>query len=191
MVKKKTAKLTLIVSGVALFLLAYISMLCSINAKYPQNKRILHRYGESFSYQGAEVKITNAEFLEKDKIIHNKEIMTALDNPDKSSSEDIKMALVSVDLFNPGKQTIKIDLTAFHLESNDFSLQFYYPLMIYYNHCGMYAELNSGQHVILKLPVPLFKEYFVDSNWDNIKNREYYLVSSLYPEKNMAEITFR
>jgi len=91
---------------------------------------------------------------------------------------------------NPGKQALNIDLTAFHLETGAFSLQFYLPLMKFFNETGMYITLGAGEEKEFKMPVPIVSINFLDYDFNKIENRDYFLVYSLYPEKNMVSIKF-
>lgn len=173
------------------FVLVYFVMFFNINNLYPQNKRIIYEFGKTFVVQNAEFTIIDSELLKKDDIEKDAELVELLENHSGYLSEkDLNLALVEMVIKNPTNETIYLDLTAFHFESGAFSLQFYYPLMIYYNDCGMYIELSEEEEKTLKIPIPISAGQFLNYNIEDIKNRNYYFVCSLYPEKIMAEVEF-
>ena len=52
------------------------------------------------------------------------------ENSDYLKSEDLNLGLIKIIISNTTDDEITVDLTAFHIESGAFSLQFYY-LFIY------------------------------------------------------------
>jgi len=189
--KVKRIRIIVILFAVIAFMAAYIFMFCSVNAAFPQNKRVIYSFGETFTAQGAEFKITNAVLLSKSEIEKDKELTGILErNSGFSSVPDLNLALIDITAVNPGQEELDIDLTSFHLESGAFSLQFYYPLVLYFNDGGMYISLSKYEEKKLKMPVPVAGVHFLDYNYKKVKNRDYFLVYSLYPEKKMAAIKF-
>ena len=75
------------------------------------------------------------------------------ENSDYLKSEDLNLGLIKIIISNTTDDEITVDLTAFHIESGAFSLQFYYPLVMYYNDCGMYIKVNKKHllHLFLSL----------------------------------------
>lgn len=61
---------------------------------------------------------------------------------------------------------------------------------MYYNDCGMYIKLSKGEQKRLLHSVPISSEQFLNYDSTDIRNRTYYLVSSLYPQKIMSEVKF-
>ncbi len=178
-----------VVITVTIAVCIYIAMVCHVNATYPQNKKTIASLGQALDFQGAQLSVSGAELLDGDSFVNNEEIANALNlDVSRRNPDNHKLVILNAVVSNPGNTTIMLDLTCCHLESNDFSLQLYFPLMLYYNDCGMYVELTAGEQKSLKLPVPLEPEYFTTSAWPNVKNRDYFLVYSLYPEKKMVEI---
>ncbi len=112
------------------------------------------------------------------------------ENSDYLKSEDLNLGLIKIIISNTTDDEITVDLTAFHIESGAFSLQFYYPLVMYYNDCGMYIKLSKGEQKTFIAPVPISSEQFLNYDSTDIRNRTYYLVSSLYPQKIMSEVKF-
>lgn len=102
----------------------------------------------------------------------------------------MNLGLIKIIISNTTDDEITVDLTAFHIESGAFSLQFYYPLVMYYNDCGMYIKLSKGEQKTFIAPVPISSEQFLNYDSTDIRNRTYYLVSSLYPQKIMSEVKF-
>lgn len=178
-------KKTFIIIIICCFVGLFSVMFYSVNSRFPQGKQVIHKKDSAFLYQNIEFKVTGFSFLNGKDIKNNKELMKAFNEP---STSDFKLLLTDVNLHNPTNKDVKVDLTAFHVESNDFSLQLYFPAMIYYNNCGMYVDLKSGERKTLKLPVPLSRSYFTSKAYKTVENRNYYLVYSLYPSKNMIKI---
>ena len=74
------------------------------------------------------------------------------ENSDYLKSEYLTLGLIKIIISNTTDDEITVDLTAFHIESGAFSLQFYYPLVMYYNDCGMYIKLSKGEQKTLLHP---------------------------------------
>lgn len=191
MYKKSKAKMIVALVLTVCFVLTYFIMFFHVNNLYPQNKRMVYKVGNSFVAQNAEFTVKSAEFLERADIDKNSDLVETLKNSsDYLSEQELNLAIVEMIVKNPTNEKITLDLTAFHLESGAFSLQFYYPLMQYYNECGMYVELDGSEEKIIKAPIPITGNHFLNYDINNIKNRDYYIVCSLYTEKIMAEVKF-
>ena len=54
----------------------------------------------------------------------------------------------------------------------------------------MYITLPKGEQKTFIAPVPISSEQFLNYDSTDIRNRTYYLVSSLYPQKIMSEVKF-
>lgn len=189
--KVKKVKIIIALLLVISLVFTYFIMYYNVNALYPQNKKTIYKHGERFVTQNAEVTITDSALLKKDDIESDKELLAYLkDNTDYLSEADLNLALTQIVIKNLTKEPIIVDLTAFHFESGSFSSQFYYPLMIYYNDCGMYIELDEDEEKVLTVPIVISSGMFLNYSVENIENRSYYLVCSLYPEKIMAEVKF-
>lgn len=189
--KISKVKLTVVLILVISLILTYFIMFFYINNLYPQSERIIYEFGKTFVVQNAEFTITDADLLKKDDIEKDAGMVEILeDNSGYLSEKDLNLVLVDMFIKNPTKETIYLDLTAFHFESGAFSLQFYFPLMIYYNDCGMYIELNGEEEKNIKVPIPISASQFLNYNIENIQDRNYYFVCSLYPKKIMAEVKF-
>lgn len=189
----KTSKIKIIVALILAcsILVIYFIMFCNINSIYPQNKRTVYEYGDTFVTQNAEFTITNSDWLYKEDIEKDAELVEVLDpNAGYLTEEDLNLALMEMVVKNPTNETIQVDLTAFHFESEAYSMQFYYPLMLYYNDCGMYIELAQGEEKTITVPCPVAPSSFLYYNLEELKSRDYYFVCSLYPEKIMAEVKF-
>ena len=106
------------------------------------------------------------------------------ENSDYLKSEDLNLGLIKIIISNTTDDEITVDLTAFHIESGAFSLQFYYPLVMYYNDCGMYIKLSKGEQKTFIAPVPISSEQFLNYDSTDIRNRTYYLVSIFISSKN-------
>lgn len=189
----KISKVKMVIASILVvgLVLTYFIMFFNINSLYPQNKRTVYEFGKTFVAQNAEFTIIGSDLLKKDDIVKDAQLTELLENNSGYLSEkDLNLALVDMVIKNPTKETIYLDLTAFHFESGAFSLQFYYPLMIYYNDCGMYIELSEEEEKTLRIPIPISAGQFLNYDIEDIKNRNYYFVCSLYPEKIMAEVKF-
>jgi len=189
--KLKKVKIIVAVLLIICLFFSYGIMYYNVNTLYPQNSKTIYDFGETFVTQNAEVTITDSILLKKENIESDAELLVFLkDNTDYLLETELNLALVQVVINNPTKEAIIVDLTAFHLESGSFSSQFYYPLMKYYNDCGMYIELEEGEEKELTVPIPISSVLFLNYSIEKIENRSYYLVCTLYPEKIMAEVKF-
>lgn len=181
---KKRIIIFLAIALVGTFIFGFFT----VNSKFPASKKTIHPYGQPFTYQNAKLQIKGKEILDYNQFSNNDDLLRILNIDSKSQNSDTtKIILITVEFCNPTAKTLKLDLTAFHLESGSFSLQFDYPLMLHYNHCGMNLKLNGNEKKTLSMPVPLTKINFSESEWLTINNRKFSVVYSLYPEKNIAE----
>lgn len=174
------------------FIIVLIGAFCvgfyTVNAKFPQSKKIIHPFGQRMSYQDMEFEVKGTEILDYDQFSGNKDLIRALQgpNPEGEDVRNTKIVLVTVDFYNPTDQPQKLDLTSFWFEAGNFSSQTDDPLTLYYNPSGLI--LNKKERKIIKLPVPLKTVFFSRSEWKTVKDRKFSLVYTLYPEKNIAEI---
>lgn len=190
-IMKKKSKIILL-SLVILICGCYILMFCKTNSTYPQNEKIVYDYGESFVVQNAEITIDDAFILKKEEIKEDEELTKLLkESSGYLEEEDLSLALFKLNFKNTLKEDIVVDMTMFHLESGSFSLQFYYPLLFYYNNSGIYVELEAKEEKSIIAPVPIAAGNFLNYNAESILNRDYFLVCSLYPKKIMAKVDFR
>lgn len=193
MMNKTTKKIFAYTAAALIVLLAavYGWMFHSVNAAYPQNQRVTYQYGKTFSAQGADFQVTGAKLLPKSEILKDRGLVDVLKkNGGYVDETDLNLAIIDLKISNKSSEKIRIDLTSFHLESGAFSLQLDYPLAMYLNQCGMYPELNGKEVKNIKAAVPIEPDFFTDYSFEKVKSRTYYLVYTLYPKKQMAEIRF-
>lgn len=189
--KNKKAKIIISTALVISLIIAYSFMYSNINSLYPQNEKVIYNQNEIFEIQGANARIISSKFINKDEILNDKVLTEALNsNSDYMNEDDFYLALIDMELENVTNNPVTVDLTAFHLESGSFSLQGYYPLMLYYNEYGMYVELKNQETKKLKFVVPISPSQFNNQYSNSILNKEYFLVYSLYPQKLMVSCNF-
>lgn len=181
-------KLFIILACISVFLIAYIFMFVSVNSKFPQNTKEIYQIGQEFEYQNMKMKINDANFIEAEALQKDKGFLDLVNKYYENQSDNIKFVILDMVIKNTSDKDSSISLIPFHLESNDFSLQADLPFVMYLNECGMQLDLKKDEIKSLKLPVPLSKNFFKESKWNNVKNRDYYLVYSLYPVKKMIKI---
>lgn len=181
-------KLFIILACISVFLITYIFMFVSVNSKFPQNTKEIYQMGQEFEYQNTKIKINNAKFIEGEDLQKDKGLLDLVNKYYEKQNDNIKLIVLDMEIKNIADKDNSISLIPFHLESNDFSLQADLPFVMYLNECGMQLDLKKGESKILKFPVPLSKNFFRKSKWNNVKNRDYDLVYSLYPVKKMIKI---
>ena len=116
----KFKKVKIIIAVLLVICLFFIySMMCyNVNALYPQNRKTIYNFGETFVTQNAEVTITDSILLKNENIESDQELFDFLqDNIDYLLETELNLALIQVVISNPTKESIIVDLTAFHLES--------------------------------------------------------------------------
>lgn len=183
-------KLFIILACISVFLIIYLFMFVSVNSKFPQNTKEIYQMGQEFEYQNTKIKINNANFIKSEDLQEDKGFLDLINKYYENQSDDIKFIVLDMEIKNIADKDNSISLIPFHLESNDFSLQADLPFIMYLNECGMQLNLKKDESKTLKFPVPLSKNFFKQSKWKNVKNRDYYLVHSLYPVKKMIKIDF-
>lgn len=191
---KTNKKLKIIISVIVLvcFVGTYVIMYCNVNAKYPQNKMIVVESGKTFTTQNVNITVDDAYMLNVNQIKQDKDLYNFINNGDDTLLEDkyYTLAIIDITIKNPSNKKIKLDMTAFHFESNSYSSQFYYPFMLYYNGFGMYPELKPNETKKIKLVDSISPIVFLDFNYDKFMNSDYYITCSMYPEKLMAKVKF-
>lgn len=166
----------------------YLIMFYNVNNKYLQNTRVIIEENEPFAVQNAQVTVTKVGMFDKNDVKKYDDVAQCLTEDDYMSEENFNLVLIDVSAKNTTDKKIKLDLTSFHLESGAYSSQFYYPLFFYYNYTN--TEIKSNEEKTFTLPYLITKYDFLDYDWEKVKNREYYLVSSLYPQKTMFKVNF-
>lgn len=142
--KKNNLKVIVTLLIVTVLCICGVIRFFSINSKYPQNEKVVYKMGDSFVCQNAKFTITDTYMLKRMDIMNDDDLSEYLEeNSDYLKSEDLNLGLIKIIISNTTDDEITVDLTAFHIESGAFSLQFYYPLVMYYNDCGMYIKLSK------------------------------------------------
>lgn len=185
---KKRVRRLCIISGAVLFLTVYAFMFYRVNSLYPQGKRNLYAHGETFAVQEGSAKIKSARFVEKDEIMGDEELHEQITMNLSENLDDFELLLVNTEFYNDGKESFSIDLTALHLESGSIDVQFFYPLIFYYNGGNIKLKLEPGEKTEIILPYQMGRVNFSDSGWRQLRERSFVITHSLYPEKNMAEV---
>ena len=187
---QKVKLIVLICSVVALVGL-FCTGVVSVNLKFPQNIRIIYEQEDEFTSQNAQFKIIDASFLDEHTIREDEGLVKTIDEySDFLDDGQLNLAIVKLQINNNSKKTINLDLTSFHLESGSFSSQFFYPISLYYSDCGMYLTLEPQEMKEITVGVPISSVHFLDYNSNEIKKRNFYVVSSLYPRKTMVKLNF-
>ncbi len=188
---RTNSKKTLIIFIIALLVAMYVFAVYSVNAKYKPAKQEIYEFGEPFEIDSVQMEMTKAIIIRENEMPDNEAFNEAIKHLlDFRETKIPYLILIEMDVINTSETDTRVDLTNLHLESGAFSLQPYYELMVYYNQCGMYVHLKPGESKTLKLPVPILKIYFPEKAWRYIENREFSLVFSLYPKKQIAKINF-
>lgn len=185
--KKNRSKCITLLSVLILFTV-WCVLFYGINTKFPQSKKQIYNSGDIFSYQEAEIQVIGGKFVSSKEI--DKRLIESLRITDDKDLNGLSLILVDIMIYNPSDDTIRIDLTGLNLESKEFSMQFYMPLIEYYNGTGMTVELEPTEKRQMRLPVPANRNFFNEPQKTILENRDYYLVSSLYPNKTMSKIEF-
>ena len=161
-----------------------------INSKFHSLHVHSNSMDEGIVVQGVEITITGMEILHTNEIVSNTSLNELLNEYYSSSSENFIILLIKAEINNTNESRTSFDLTTLHLESGAYSSQAFYPLMQYYNKTGMTLELNGLEKKNTTLAFPIHKVSFRENDWANIENREFELVVSLFPQKEIIPLRF-
>lgn len=186
---KKHIKLAVIIS-ICVIAVLYVSSYLYINSVFPEGETVIYKQGEMLSYLGADVVIDDAEFIQKQEIEKSPELMDIM-AVEKDEEMDYKIAVVDITVTNNTDSTLKLSLEYLNLCSIEWAAVIDLETMYYYNGAGVGVELKKGESKQLKLPYSLMELHFSDNTWEQVQDRDYYMVYSLYPVKNMGEVKFR
>lgn len=181
--------IALLLGTLILSLCVYSYLFCSVNSEYPQSKKLVYAESEVFQSQGVDCQIISSRFVETADIVSNEELYADLSKNFSENVEDYKLILLTVQISNQTSEEKEIDLTTFHLESENFSTQFFYPLVLYYNdNSGMMLKLSAGESISYILPAPIHRVAFSETEWEDFNKREFQLVTALYPSKKIVKL---
>lgn len=190
-IKSKKTKKHIVIVGCLIVLCLYIFLYIFTNFTFPKPDKEYFLMGEWVAAQGAEICVNNCVIWDYNSIVNNKELKSKIEMYVSSDTENVKLFIVESEMVNKTKDTLIIDLTSIHLESNEFSLAVFFPLFQFFNESSMNVELKPGETKKLIMPIPVNKISFSEKKWNSIEERDFYLVTSLFPTKTMIKIELK
>lgn len=173
--------LCLLLAGAGIF--RYITL----NQKYPPPEIINYSESEPVIYDGQfEITVADNYFLDEQTV------KTVFEN-EISLGQDVKCYLLELTIKNIGDTEKQILIYSFMLESD-----------AWYNgvNMGAFMQLNSdttdatlqptlapGEEYQAKLPFSMISEQFKPASWEEVQNRQYSLVMTLYPQKTSIQLS--
>lgn len=168
----------------------YTGNFMSLNSKFHSPQIKSNSMNQEIVLQGLTFQITEAQMLHTDDITSNGTLKELLAEYYSDSFENYILILITAELENRTASSAAFDFTFLHLESGAYSSQAFYPLMHYYNNFGMMLELGSKEKEEVIIGFPIHKVSFRETDWNNVENREYKLVCSLFPQKEIIPLEF-
>lgn len=185
---KKIIKISIAVFVLAL-VIAYITAFISVNTKYPPNKTVEHNQGSVNTYLGSEFKIKDAYILNREQINNNEAFKEVCDHYFSENGYCL-IYCVTADFHNVSDEKITVPLENIWLVSGAFSLQIFLQLSEVVNGFGVQLNLNPYETKEVVLTYAISDAALDHNGIDQLLDRDYTLVYSLYPDKNTIPIKF-
>ena len=170
---------------VSFLVVCYCIMFANTNNKYKQNDdRIYNQEDTFFLSKGIKCKVTNIEFLTAQNINEQKDLKAVIDD-----EEIYGVYQITIKLQNIVDSNKQVSLYTDCLESLNYTSQFDIELFDFLNsNKKMEFMIGPGECYSVILPVVISKYSFLNENFEEICEWEYYFVTSLYPVKNMVKL---
>lgn len=183
----------IIASVMVLFLAAgFVFRVVQVNMRYPAAQELRANQSESIDFNGIAYQVTDFRFMTDEELATYQDNML---NPNRAASggeaKEYKCALVEVKAHNTTQEEREARLTYFCLQSgtwrNGIDLM---TLMNYAEKGSLYYQLAPGESVTQVLAFSFSSQQFKnDRLWQDVENRSYELVLSLYPVKRVIELS--
>lgn len=183
MFKKMNKTIIVCILIFVIFVPVFIYRFIYINNKYPHAVIQTCNVLELMDYNNFEITVDSYKFLDKSELIDSKYNDTETD--DLFEKYDTKAVFVTITIKNTSDMEANIEAYMFALESPGWTNGTAYELFIKENaeDISMNPTLNPQQELTLTLPYVMYSIQFRDSTWENVKDRPFSLVLSLYPIK--------
>ena len=159
-----------------------------INLKYPPSEKSLVPARQTVEYQKSEFKVLSSEWIDVSSLSDGDEMKEAVYAAYSHPRETKTLAMViEFELFNPTDERIVVDMSTTNLESGNYSRPLG-DLAGFFDCGGVAISLEAGERRICKVLQPFYESEFSKKQWEDLTEREFYFVISLYPEKQMALI---
>lgn len=179
----------LLLGGILAFVVVFAVRFVQVNTRYPAPSYRSVEPGEvETSKSGLEYSISDAYFLPPEEITA---LYDAID-PDQAlytrhiPGEQEEVIMVEMTIHNPTNEIKEFGVPT-NLESEAWSNGLNSPMYAYLNPEAE-EPLKSGESITVKMPFMVSYLHFKPSQWKTVRDREYQLMLSLYPEKVVMEL---
>lgn len=174
-----------VITGSVLLIIILIGCLIrynNLNEQYQPPTYENYKQNQVVSYNSFAIKASEFEVMNEEDIQDLGPVYEDVTTIDGSS---IKSIVTEVRIKNPSSQQMKLEVYPFVIESGGYSNGIDADLFHVLNkdEATMIPVLDAGEEITLQLPFTMIESQFTDKDWDNIENREFNLVLSLYPVK--------
>lgn len=178
----------LLLGIVLIFAIVFVVRFVQVNTKYPAPSYRFIEPGEvETSKSGLEYSISGTYFASPEEITA---LYDAVD-PDQTMrrfvpGEEEELLMVELTIHNPTEEEQYFGVPN-SLESGAWSNGISVPMYDYLNP-ETDEPLDSGETITVKMPFRLSYIQFTPSRWKTVRDRQYDLLLSLYPEKVVMEL---
>lgn len=179
----------LLLGIVLIFAIVFVVRFVQVNTKYPAPSYRFVQLGEvEIPESGLEYSVSRAYFASPEEITA---LYDAID-PDQTMytryipGEQEELLMVELTIHNPTQEEQYFGVPD-SLESGAWRNGVDVPMYDYLNPKAFEA-LGSGETITVKMPFTMSYNQFTPSRWKTVREREYQLMLSLYPEKVVMEI---
>ncbi len=153
----------------------------SLNQQYPPPTHEKSPLKQPMKFNHFEIKATSF------RVINNTDLLQLGSEFEQFTlgHEDFKCVLTELHIKNISSKNLNIEVFPFTLESIGFSNGINLELFNALNggDAVMNPELKPNEEITLQLPFTMIEEQFTKKDWNNVNERTFELVLSLYPVK--------
>lgn len=179
----------LILGGVLVFAVVLVVRFVQVNIRYPAPSYRSVEPGEvEIPKSGLEYSISDAYFLPPEEITA---LYDAID-PNQATytryipGEQEELLMIEMTIHNPTDEEKEFGVPT-NLESKAWCNGLDVPMYVYLNP-ETNESLASGESITVKMPFTMLYLQFKPSQWESVRDREYQLLLSLYPEKAVMKL---
>lgn len=178
----------LLLGGVLIFAIVFVVRFVQVNTKYPAPSYRFVQPGEvEIPKSGLEYSISGAYFASPEEITA---LYDAIDPAQTMRrfvpGEEEELLMVELTIHNPTEEEQYFGIPN-SLESGCWSNGLD-ALMYDYLNPEASEALGSGETITVKMPFSMTYRQFTPSRWKTVRDRQYDLLLSLYPEKVVMEL---
>ncbi len=176
-------------------LAAFIVCFLNINRKYPNPTEKYYHTGETLTYDGFEITMTDSQLVswqEMTDMFPNAEFEAPEGTDETKNLEDYKILFADFKIKSTRSDSASLPLIYMVAETdtwrNGIPADIFWEANSETENASLQPQLSAGEELSVKLPFLLYKSQFSAEDWKNTEHLDYDVLFDLYPKKIMFKL---